>query len=114
MCPGALAHRQWQSLRICILMQDDIENLDKEISDRHAAELAVLEKRLAAEADAPDDGTVKLAESLYDTKLTSSQDKVALTSAAIQHQCLAMSCTHVAVERMPGCQAMWPSQLPYN
>ncbi|BDA44675.1 Deubiquitinase OTUD6B [Coccomyxa sp. Obi] len=55
--------------------KDDIEKLDKEISDRHAAELAALEKRLAAEADTPDDGTVKLAESLYDTKLTSSQDK---------------------------------------
>ncbi len=90
-------------------MQDDIEKLDKEISDRHAAELAAMEDRLAAEADTPGDGTVKLAESLYDTRLTSSQDKVApppLTSAAILHWCLAMFCTHVAVERIPGCRAM--------
>ncbi|CAL8469587.1 g9128 [Coccomyxa elongata] len=55
--------------------KDDIEKLDKDIGNRHAAELAALETRLAAEADMPDDGTVKLAESLYDTKLTGSQDK---------------------------------------
>jgi len=55
-------------------MQDDIEKLDKEIADRHAAELAALEERLAA--DASDEGTLKLAESLYETKLSNDQDKV--------------------------------------
>lgn len=55
-------------------MQDDIEKLDKEIADRHAEELAALEKRLAA--DASDEGTLKLAESLYETKLSNDQDKV--------------------------------------
>ncbi len=96
-------------------VQDDIEKLDKEIGDRHAAELAALETRLAAEADMPDDGTVQLAESLYDTKLTGGQDKVAappITCAAKRHWCLAMSCTRCTVERMPGCRAIRQSQVP--
>ncbi|KAK9908505.1 hypothetical protein WJX75_008830 [Coccomyxa subellipsoidea] len=53
--------------------KDDIEKLDKEISDRHATELAALEKRLTPES--PEDETVKLADSLYDTKLSNGQEK---------------------------------------
>ena len=64
-------------------MQDDIEKLDKEISDRHAAELAGLEKRLAAESS-PGDETVQLAESLYETKLNNGQERV---SCHYHHHC---------------------------
>ncbi|EIE21449.1 cysteine proteinase [Coccomyxa subellipsoidea C-169] len=54
--------------------KDDIEKLDKEISVRHAAELAGLEERLAAESS-PGDETVQLAESLYETKLNNGQER---------------------------------------
>lgn len=47
-------------------------------------ELAALEKRLTAES--PEDETVKLADSLYDTKLSNGQEKVDCTPSHL-HTC---------------------------
>jgi hypothetical protein len=63
---------------VVMSMQDEVDKLDKEISDRHADELAALEKRLASSGEAGGEATSQLAYSLYETKLTNGTSKVTL------------------------------------
>ena len=56
-----------------LLVQDEVDRLDKGIRDRHAAEMAALEARQAeaAVASGADDGAAKLADSLSEATLHS-------------------------------------------
>jgi hypothetical protein len=68
-------------------MQDEIDKLDKEMADRHAEELAALEKRMASADDHEeggnddDDEAGQLADTLYNTKLGNGLHKVILIAA---------------------------------
>lgn len=59
-------------------MQDEIEKLDKGVSERHAQELADLQRRqsTAGASSAPPTDVMQLADSLYDTKLSAGAEKV--------------------------------------
>lgn len=58
-------------------MQDEIEKLDKEISERHAEELAALDKRLSAENEGGDAGSLQeLADALQSTQIADGATKV--------------------------------------
>ena len=55
-------------------MQDEIRDLDKEIEERHAAELAAAEARSGQKQTTPAEATVaSLSAGLYSTKLTADQ-----------------------------------------
>ncbi|CAL5229542.1 g12889 [Coccomyxa viridis] len=59
--------------------KDEIEKLDKGVSERHAQELADLQRRqsTAGASSAPPTDVMQLADSLYDTKLSAGAEKAA-------------------------------------
>ena len=91
-----------------------MEKLDKEVAERHAQELADLQKRqsLAGASPAPPAYVMQLADSLYDTKLSAGADKVPLLVVFPSHPYLIMPDLYMVLCRPSQCHLLFVHVKP--
>ena len=70
-------------------LQDEVDKLDEEIANRHAQELADLQRRQSSTeaSNGPEADVMQLADSLYDTKLSAGAEKVRQSCFCLAHDC---------------------------